>query len=158
MPHTVTPEEIRGVFSRAPAVRYRFFCQRVLDTGAAWYAKLDDLIFTVSQQDKDYIAFWSDEEFARSALSLRHPHATFFSVPVEELMLEKLPSLERDIDLAIMVSADGLGHKVTPRELLNDLRNSEARYLSNQIGFGTPEDVGRWLRKITKPGPSGRLP
>ena len=126
----VNQKELDSVIRLDATKRYNYFIKKVVDREVC-YALFDDGWVIVSTSDNDIVfPLWPLQEYVEICKSGEWESAEIVAIPLDELMNQLLPSLERDnVSVAIFYTPENKGVVVSCIQLKSDLREEIKQYL-----------------------------
>jgi Protein of unknown function (DUF2750) len=166
MAKKISPVEIERVYCLSADLRYEYFCKKVIETDAIWYARAEGAaLFVPTTLGTEALPVWPSKDFARQSVESRWVDAQYVELPLETWISEKLPSfINNSLSVVVLLDKLGTGKLVSPSSLLSDLQLLLGDLLVNRIsdkahsGGSKLKGWKQLQREVSRSGPRGKIP
>jgi hypothetical protein len=126
----VNQKELESVLKLDAPKRYNYFIKKVVDFEICYALFKDGWIIVATSDNQIAFPLWPLQEYAEICKSGEWENAEIVAIPLDELINQLLPSLEKDnISTAIFYTPENKGVVVSCIQLKNDLREEIKKYL-----------------------------
>lgn len=123
-------ERFKGIISLDGPKRYDHFVKSVVDREEAWGLYADGWALSGLDDGTEAFCLWPEKEFAAACADREWKEYEPQAIPLEEFIGGLIPKLVEDgVALAVFPTPEDKGVFPDLKELLEDLKNEELRYL-----------------------------